>query len=89
MAAECTSQTRYDVSPMLDKKAIVVHYTKAGSTDYLTCSAYGITTVLWACCKAIAGTGGSAGDHDPCTWATSVVTMTATTGTGAALVIGT
>jgi len=84
MAAEATSQTRYDVGPMFDKKMIIVTHTKASATDYITCSAYGITTVLWAMSKVLA-----TGADDPCTWATSVVTFTTGTGASSVLVVGT
>ena len=84
MAAETTSQVRYNISPYMDAKVIVVTYSKAGATDYVTTSTWGIKTILFATAK-ITGTGAD----DPCTWATSVLTLTTGTGASAALIIGT
>lgn len=84
MAAEVTSQVRYHSLPFIDMKCIALTYSKAGATDYATCSAYGIKTIVFACAK-IVGTGAD----DPCTWATNVLTLTTGTGAGAAIVWGT
>ena len=88
MAAEVTSPVEYIVTPNIHMKAAIFTYTKAATTDYLTVTSYGIKTVRWASCRLIAGTGSTPGLDDPCTWATSVVTMSVGTGTAAALVIG-
>ena len=84
MAAEVTAIVDYGVTPFINCKTLVVTYSKAGATDYLTLTTYGIKTVRYATAKITA-----TGADDPCTWATSVVTFTTGTGAGACLVAGT
>jgi len=83
MAAEVTSKVEYIVTPNIHVKAIVMTYSKASATDYITLTNYGIRTVLFADCRDDTG-----GADDPCTLATSVVTLSSGTGAGRALIIG-
>ena len=78
-----TSVTQYNVLPFIDKKMVVVTYTKANAGDTLDMSTYGINTVLYATAKKT-----STGADDPCTWSSATITFTTGTAAGAALVVG-
>ena len=84
--AAVTAITEYQLAPGIDKKMIVMSYSKASANDYITVSSYGIRTILWASAKD-----DTAGADDVCTWSNAVLTFTGTgtlTGSGTCIIVG-
>lgn len=86
MAAECTSYTEYIVTPNIHMKAIVLAYTKASATDYITASTWGIKNVRFAI-----ATDDTGGVYDPVTISSATITFAGTgslTGSGIIFIVG-
>jgi len=84
MAAEVSSKVEYVAVPNIHTKTIVMTYSKASATDYITLATYAIKTVIFA--KAVVDL---AGADDPCTYADDVITLSTGTGASRALIVGT